>query len=170
MKELIVNVDGLSNEEKWRVVEAVAKIKNIGLCDLTISVNWDSVDTIVGSSAGAIAGRNYCKDSSPTHTPQQVLEMAPKCKVRKDFNPDKGYGVNVLGCTDKEKEEVQQAFFDVGIAWMHHGAVYVYLDAMHYTNAYNPGDVGSHYLYVGAAEECNMSAQEFLDLVYEPED
>lgn len=45
-------------------------------------------------------------------------ETQMKRKVREDFNPAKEYSVDVEGCTVKEKEEVQQAFFDAGILWV----------------------------------------------------
>lgn len=92
-----------------------------------------------------------------------------KRKIRKDFDPTKEYSVDVLGSTKEEKEEVQQAFFDVGITWVRNGAVYKYLSAMQYTNKYDDGDISAHNLYVGTSNGSNMSAQEFLDLVYEPE-
>ena len=74
MKQLIIHVDGLTIEEKQRVAEALAKIKNIGMCNPTY---WDKADTLYGPSAdGVIVGFNNYRDPNPTHTPQQVLEMA----------------------------------------------------------------------------------------------
>lgn len=74
MKQLIIHVDGLTIEEKQRVAEALAKIKNIGMCNPTY---WDKADTLYGPSAdGVIVGFNNYKDPNPTHSPQQVLEMA----------------------------------------------------------------------------------------------
>ena len=74
MKQLIIHVDGLTIEEKQRVAEALAKIKNVGMCNPTY---WDKVDTLYGPSAdGVNVGFNNYKDPNPTHSPQQVLEMA----------------------------------------------------------------------------------------------
>lgn len=92
-----------------------------------------------------------------------------KRKMCKDFDPTKEYSVDVEDCTEVEKKEVQQAFFDVGILWQCNGAKYGHLGAVQYTNKYEYGDVSAHYLYEGTAEGSNMTAKEFLDLVYEPE-
>lgn len=74
MKQIIVNVADLTIEEKQRVKEALAKIKNIRMCD---PLHWDKVDTLYGPSLdGKNVGFNYHKDTNQTHTPQQVLEMA----------------------------------------------------------------------------------------------
>lgn len=40
-------------------------------------------------------------------------------KVRKNFDKNKGYSVNVTDCTEEMKKAVQQAFFDVGIDWLY---------------------------------------------------
>lgn len=95
--------------------------------------------------------------------------MTSNRKVRKDFDPTKEYSVSVAGCSEEEKKEVQQAFFDVGIGWASNGAKYGHLRAVLYTNKYGDGDDSTHYLYEGSAKECNMTAEKFLELVYEPE-
>ena len=89
--------------------------------------------------------------------------------VRKDFDPTKEYSVNVSGSTVEEKEEVQQAFFDVGILWNCYGAVYQHLDVMQYSNTHAVGIVDYRLLYGRSTNGCNMSAKEFLAIVYEPE-
>lgn len=91
-----------------------------------------------------------------------------KRKVRKDFDPTREYSVDVSKCTQQEKKEVQQAFFDVGIAWIAGGNTYKYLDAACYTNKHEDGGVVHHLLCGGTTEDCNMTAQQFLDIVYEP--
>lgn len=74
VKQILIHVDGLTIEEKQRVAKALAKIKNIGMCDPT---HWSKVDTLYGPSFDGInVGFNYYKDANPTHSPQQVLEMA----------------------------------------------------------------------------------------------
>ena len=95
--------------------------------------------------------------------------MKVKRKVREDFDKSKEYSVNVSGSTVEEKEEVQQAFFDVGILWNCYGAVYQHLDVMQYSNTHEVGIVNYHLMYGRSTNECNMTAKEFLDLVYEPE-
>ena len=95
--------------------------------------------------------------------------MKSNRKVRKDFDATRAYSVDVSACTEEEKKEVQQAFFDVGIFWQWHGSEYQFLDAVQYTNKYASGGVQRHLLHGSTTEECNMTAKEFLDLVYEPE-
>ena len=74
MKQIIVQVSGLTIEEKQRVAEALAKIKNIEMCD---PMHWDKVDVLYGPSFdGVNVGFDYYKHANQTHTPQQVLEMA----------------------------------------------------------------------------------------------
>jgi len=92
-----------------------------------------------------------------------------KRKVRKDFDPAKEYSVNVLGCTEDEKKEVQKAFFDVDISWASLGKTYLNINAAKYTNIAAGGDITAYCLYGSTTEGCNMTAKEFLELVYEPE-
>ena len=92
-----------------------------------------------------------------------------KRNVRKDFDKAKQYSVDVSGCTKKEKEEVQQAFFDVGILWEYQGESYVYTDAVVYTNTEDGGRITAYLMYRTLNTICNMTAKEFLALVYEPE-
>lgn len=74
MKQIIVNVDGLTIAEKKLVNEALAKIKNIGMCD---PKHLDKTYVMYGPSIdGVSVGLDYRKVTNPTHTPQQVLEMA----------------------------------------------------------------------------------------------
>lgn len=90
-------------------------------------------------------------------------------KVRKDFDATKEYSVDVEHCSVKEKKEVQQAFFDVGILWNKHGEAYECLDAVQYSNAYTGGEVTNCLMHDNDTNDCNMTAEEFLYLVYEPE-
>lgn len=90
-------------------------------------------------------------------------------KVRKDFDLTKGYSVDVVGCCHSEKKQVQQAFFDGGILWEAHGENYVFLEAAQYSNVTLGGQVTSYCMYGSNVEGCNVSAEEFLDLVYESE-
>lgn len=223
MKQIIVNVDGLTIEEKKRVSEALAKITNEGRCEPT---HWDKTETLYAPSN---IGFSYFKSENPTHTPRQVLEMVSsvdqdviladtliitdsagniiydstldawnhlikkrskggplpdsgasvkfdkngmavmveKRKVRKDFDPRKEYSVNVEDCTEEEKKEVQQAFFDVGFKWISNDNTYKSLDAVQYSNAYTGGEVTTSLMYGDETNDCNMTAKEFLELVYE---
>lgn len=95
--------------------------------------------------------------------------MKTKRKVRKDFDTNREYSVNVEGCTKEEREEVQQGFFDVGIFWGSYGGVYEYLEAKMYTNTWTKGFITTQCMYSMSTDGCNMTAKEFLDLVYEPE-
>ena len=95
--------------------------------------------------------------------------MAAQRKVREDFDKLKEYGVDVSECTEKEKKEVQQAFFDVGIIWEYGGKEYKHLNATKYTNTQTDGVITSYCMFGYSTERCNMTAKEFLDLVYEPE-
>lgn len=91
-----------------------------------------------------------------------------KRKVREDFNPEMEYNVNVTGCSEDVKKEVQQAFFDIGISWIARGEVYQHFDKVQYTNTTGMGKVTTDLMYGGETNDCNMSAEEFLELVYEP--
>ena len=194
MKQIIVNVECLTIEEKKRVNEALAKIKNIMPCPTMIwghQMVWESVSMLFVTSYAAVrVGYDYGVNKIPTHTVRQVLEMAgmspdigvsvkldengvavmaTKRKVRKDFDPAAEYTVDVLECTEAEKKEVQQAFFDAGFKWEIHGEVYKYTDAVQYTNTMYGGRVTANLMYGNSVEGGNMTAKEFLDLVYEPE-
>lgn len=170
MKQIIVDVSDLSVKEKRRVNEALAKIKNIEFCNLN---NWDEVVTMYAPSINGInVGFDYYINSSQTHTPQQILEMAgmvEKRGVHKDFDPVRKYNVDVSGCTEEEKKKVQQAFFDIGFLWFCDGKNYQHLHAASYTNTLASGQIMCNLMFGFTAKRCNMTAKEFLDLVYEPE-
>lgn len=87
-------------------------------------------------------------------------------KVRKDFNPKKEYSVDVSDCTEEEKRDVQQAFFDAGILWWE-GETHKHFDAKQYSNTQGRGEVVSFLMYSPETHDCNMDAKEFLALVYE---
>lgn len=95
--------------------------------------------------------------------------MATKRKVRKDFDPAKEYSVNVSGCTEEEKKEIQQAFFDAGFPWRIGGKEYQRHDAEQYTNTKPHKNITAYLMFKSTTEGCNMTAKEFLDLVYEPD-
>lgn len=95
--------------------------------------------------------------------------MTTQRKVRKDFDATKEYSVNVQGCAEDVKKAVQQAFFDAGFLWLIGGKEYQHLDAVQYSNARGCGDVTEHCMCGSTTKECNMTAEAFLDLVYEPE-
>lgn len=166
MKQIIVNVSGLSTEEKQRVNEALAKIMGLRMCALS---RWDLVATMYGSPIGRTTTQfEYQKHVDPTHTPQEVLEMVEKRKVRKDFDPTKEYSVDVSNCTEDEKKKVQQAFFDAGFPWEVGGKKYRHLDAEQYTNTTGDGHVTKFCMYARTTEDCNMNPDEFFSYVYEP--
>lgn len=95
--------------------------------------------------------------------------MTTKRKVRKDFDPAKQYSVDVEGCSEEEKKEVQQAFFDAGFRWKNNFKDFSHLNAVEYTNIGAGGDITAYCMYGSTTEDCNMSAQEFLERVYEPQ-
>ena len=228
MKQIIVNVGDLTIEEKQRVSEALAKIKNKSSAPKISNirdVKWFYADCQIAWSYGDESWTG----SPATHTPQQVLEMAStvdqdviladpliitdsagniiydstlaalnrlikkrskggplpdsgasvkfdkngmaimttKRKVRKDFDPRKEYSVNVEDCTEEEKKEVQQAFFDVGFKWISNDNTYKSLDAVQYSNVYTGGEVTTSPMYGDETNDCNMTAKKFLELVYE---
>lgn len=176
MKRIIVNVGDLTIEEKQRVNEALAKIMNVMPCpprSWGCPMDWESVRLMfVTSYEGGRVGSDNCVNRSPTHTVRQVLEMAgmtTQRKVRKDFDPSKEYSVDVSGCTVEEKKEVQQAFFDAGFPWKLGGKEYRCLDAVQYSNALLGRGVTAHLMYGMTTAGCNMTAKEFLELVYEPD-
>lgn len=80
MKQIIVNVGGLTIEEKKRVNKALAKIKNIMPCPpmiLGCPMDWESVSIMfVTSYDGVKVCFDACANQIPTHTVRQVLEMA----------------------------------------------------------------------------------------------
>lgn len=80
MKQIIVNVEGLTVEEKKRVNESLAKIKNIMPCPPMIwgcPMDWESVRIMFVTSHDDVkVGFDCCANRSPTHTVRQVLEMA----------------------------------------------------------------------------------------------
>lgn len=94
--------------------------------------------------------------------------MTTNRKVRKDFDPTKEYSVDVSNCTEDEKKKVQQAFFDAGFPWKVGGKKYQHLDDEQYTNTTGDGHVTKFCMFSWETKECNMTAEEFLDLVYEP--
>lgn len=79
MKQIIVNVIGLSVEEKQRVNEALAKIT--GATKLPV-INPVAVWFFAPSSCSStmVTWSRGSQIEEPTHTPQQVLEMAGMAK------------------------------------------------------------------------------------------
>lgn len=74
MKQIIVNVYGLTIEEKQRVNEALAKIQNVPkIGNVTTDMEWFYAPCCLGLQVG---WNSILKSETPTHTPQQVLEMA----------------------------------------------------------------------------------------------
>lgn len=92
----------------------------------------------------------------------------PVRKVSEYFDTTAEYSVDVSMCTEEEIKKVQQAFFDVGISWIVGGKVYKYLDAKQYSNTAENGTVSSYLVYSSMINGCNMTAEQFLKLVYEP--
>lgn len=89
--------------------------------------------------------------------------------LRKDFNLNREYSVDVSNCSEEEKKKVQQAFFDAGFTWEIWGNEYKNLDAIQYTNTSGSGVFSKHLMYGRTAEKCNMSPDIFFSYVYEPE-
>lgn len=95
------------------------------------------------------------------------MEMTTKRRVRKDFDPKHPISVDVSGCTEEEKEEVQQAFFDVGIKWESGVARFRYLNAELYANSTIAGTCYDHLMYGILPRKDSISRQQFLSMVYE---
>lgn len=180
MKQIIVNVSGLTIEEKQRVNEALAKITGFNkMTSSLVTANWMYAPSSYADDKITLSdGSKSYKNKEPTHTPQQVLEMAgmaTKRKVRKDFDPKQPISVDVTKCTEDEKEEVQQAFFDVGITWLSGGigreskaTSFRYLGAVLYTNTTAEGTCSEHLMFGTWPRTDSISHQQFLSMVYEP--
>lgn len=95
--------------------------------------------------------------------------MTTKHKVRKNFDSYRAYSVDVSGCTKEEKKAVQQAFFDAGFPWESQGKRYQRLCAAMYTNMTGDGYPTNYCMFGANTGKCNMTAEEFLELVYESE-
>lgn len=79
MKHIIVNVSGLSVEEKQRVNEALAKITGVRKIPLiNNSAGWFFAPAT--SNEDIVSWDRPSPHETPTHTPQQVLEMAGMAK------------------------------------------------------------------------------------------
>lgn len=80
MKQIIVNVSGLSVEEKQRVNEALAKITGAAkLPVINPKAAWFLASALPSDSMIVVWGMESLIEE-PTHTPQQVLEMAGMAK------------------------------------------------------------------------------------------
>lgn len=82
MKQIVVNVSGLSTEEKQRVNEALAKITG---CDKSqfagLNARWFYAPSSYDKSKVTYSDKTLSFGNKPsTHTPQQVLEMAGMTK------------------------------------------------------------------------------------------
>lgn len=74
MKQIIVHVGGLTVEEKQRVNEALAKIANVSkIKNATTGMVWFYAPSGYDLQ---VSWNGIHTRESPTHTPQQVLEMA----------------------------------------------------------------------------------------------
>lgn len=81
MKQIIVNVSGLSVEEKQRVSEALSKITGIKkLSSVGAAVAWLYAPSSYGENIISWSGERTFKAVTATHTPQQVIEMAGMAK------------------------------------------------------------------------------------------
>ncbi len=82
MKQIIVNVSSLTIEEKQRVNEALAKITGLNkMTSNLVLANWIYAPS--SHTGDKITFGNWDKsfaNKEPTHTPQQVLEMAGMAK------------------------------------------------------------------------------------------
>lgn len=82
MKQIIVNVDGLSVEEKQRVNEALAKITGFNkmTSNLVIAKWMYAPSSYIDDQITHSDGNKSTASEGSTHTPQQVLEMAGMAK------------------------------------------------------------------------------------------
>lgn len=79
MKQMIVNVGGLTVEEKQRVNEALAKITDVPkIKNVTPNMTWFYAPSNFGLYVGWDV---FLRKETSTHTPQQVLEMAEQGHV-----------------------------------------------------------------------------------------
>lgn len=99
--------------------------------------------------------------------------MNTKRKVRADFDKSQPITVNVSGCSEDVKRQVQQAFFDVGIRWgTGIGDEYKNLNKDIYTNTYL-GAVSPFIMWtftgVISSSAGILTPTEFFAMIYEDE-
>lgn len=82
MKQIIVNVSGLSEEEKQRVNEALANITGFNkVTSNLVTANWMYAPSSYTDDKITLSNGNKSHENKePTHTPQQVLEMSGMAK------------------------------------------------------------------------------------------
>ena len=120
MEQIIVNVSGLSQDEKQAVNKALAKITGCKEmeCQSAKAIFFYAPCPAIPNT---ISWDYDQHEKKPTHTPQEIIAMAEqlntKRKVRADFDKRQPITVNVSGCSEDVKKQVIQAFFDVGLFW-----------------------------------------------------
>lgn len=120
MDHFIVNVSGLSPNEKQAVNKALAKITGCKEleCQSSKAIFFYAPCPAIPNTISLDYDQH---EKKPTHTPQEIIAMAEqlnaKRKVRADFDKSQPISVNVDGYSEDIKRKVQQAFFDAGYSW-----------------------------------------------------
>lgn len=172
MDQIIVNVSGLSPDEKQAVNKALAKITGCKEmeCQSAKAIFFYAPCPAIPNT---ISWDYDQHEKKPTHTPQEIIAMAEqlntKRKVRADFDKRQPITVNVSGCTKDVKEQVIQAFFDVGLFWGTDDRNLSPADGYvcSYGNVCTRGE-NLHRLMWGAVAE-GITPEQFFAMVYEDE-
>ena len=165
MEHFIVNVSGLSPNEKQAVNKALAKITG---CKEMECQSAKAIFFYAPCPAmpGTISWDYDQHERKPTHTPQEIIAMAEqlntKRKVRADFDKSQPVTVNVSGCTEDIKRQVQQAFFDIGYSWYDEGRYLIAFD--HNVNSYRGSE---HKNLCWSRQSVGITPAEFFAMVYE---
>lgn len=172
MDQIIVNVSGLSPDEKQAVNKALAKITGCKEleCQSSKAIFFYAPCPAIPNT---ISWDYDQHEKKPTHTPQEIIDMAEqlntKRKVRADFDKSQPITVNVSGCTKDVKKQVIQAFFDVGLFWPTDDRKLSPADGYvcSYGNVCTRGE-NLHRLMWGAVAE-GITPEQFFAMVYEDE-
>lgn len=175
MDQIIVSVSGLSSDEKQAVNKALAKITGCKEmeCQSSKAIFFYAPCPAIPNT---ISWDYDQHEKKPTHTPQEIIAMAEqlntKRKVRADFDKSQPITVNVKGCSEDVKKQVQQAFFDVGLRWGFSGGEHNLLGKDIYTNTSSDGRVESRLMWASCGSSSHakrITPAEFFAMVYEDE-
>lgn len=174
MDQIIVNVSGLHPDEKQAVNKALAKITGCKEleCQSAKAIFFYAPCPAIPNT---ISWDYDQHENKPTHTPQEIIAMAEqlntKRKVRADFDKSQPITVNVSGCSEDVKKQVQQAFFDVGIKWRGKECTTQYLHASTYgaTSSMLSENNSIVMFYSNQTLDSSITPAEFFSMVYEDE-
>ncbi len=171
MEQIIVNVSGLSSDEKQAVNKALAKITGCKEleCQSSKAIFFYAPCPAIPNT---ISWDYDQHEKKPTHTPQEIIAMAEqlntKRKVRADFDKSQPITVNVSGCSEDVKKQVIQAFFDAGLFW---GTDDRELSPTDFVNNYGNVSTGGenlHRLMWGGVAK-GVTPEQFFAMIYEDE-